>query len=148
MPWLGSEERRVGGSMGHVDLVPTLLDLMGEVVPEYIQGLSRKDVLAGNVDLTDDVFMQWHGGAATVPLGNTEIARLSEVPWRCIVSGDRWKLNLSPGDVCELYDLNGDPLELTNLYDDAAQVGRGRDLTNRIQAWQQRTGDDLKLPVI
>ncbi|KAA1300790.1 MAG: hypothetical protein EGP04_07490, partial [SAR202 cluster bacterium] len=148
VPWLGSEERRVGGSIGHVDLVPTLLDLMGEVVPEHIQGSSRKGVLAGNADLTDDVFMQWHGGAATVPLGNAEIARLSEVPWRCIVSGDRWKLNLSPGDVCELYDLNGDPLELTNLYDDPAQIGRVRDLTNRIQAWQQRTGDDLKLPVI
>ena len=32
--------------------------------------------------------------------------------------------------------------------DDPAQIGRVRDLTNRIQAWQQRTGDDLKLPVI
>jgi arylsulfatase A-like enzyme len=92
--------------------------------------------------------MQWHGGAATVPLGNDEIARLSEVPWRCIVSSDRWKLNLSPGDICELYNLDDDPLELTNLYDDPAQIGRIRDLTNRIQAWQQSTGDDLKLPVI
>jgi arylsulfatase A-like enzyme len=57
-------------------------------------------------------------------------------------------LNLLPGDICELYNLDDDPLELTNLYGDPAQIARVRDLTSRIQAWQQRTGDNLKLPVI
>ena len=65
-----------------------------------------------------------------------------------MVTGDRWKLNLSPGDKCELYDLNDDPLELTNLYDNPAHAGRVRDMTNRIQTWQKRTGDKLSLPVI
>jgi len=148
VPWLSSKEQRVNGSIGHTDLVPTLLDLLGEEVPEHLQGSSRKDVLEGTAELTDDVFMQWHGGPATVSLGNAEVARLSEIPWRCVVSGDRWKLNLSPGDTCELYDLNNDPLELTNLYDSPVHADRVRDMTGRIQAWQERTGDVLELPVI
>ena len=147
VPWLSKTETRVGGNIGHTDLVPTLLDLMGEDVPHHLQGSSRKAVLEGTVELTDDVFMQWHGGAATVPLGNTEIERLSEIPWRCVVSGNRWKLNLSPDDTCELYDLNSDPLELTNLYTDTDQVDRVRDMTARIKDWQQRTGDELELGV-
>jgi len=148
VPWLSSKEQRVNGSIGHTDLVPTLLDLLGEEVPEHLQGSSRKDVLEGTAELTDDVFMQWHGGPATVSLGNAEVARLSEIPWRCVVSGDRWKLNLSPGDTCELYDLNNDPFELTNLYDSPVHADRVRDMTGRIQAWQERTGDVLELPVI
>ncbi len=147
VPWLGSEERRIDGNIGHADLVPTLLDLIGEEVPEHIQGSSRKNVLEGKAELSDDVFLQWHGGAATVPLGNPEIERLSEIPWRCMVSSERWKLNLSPGDLCELYDLNHDPLELTNLYDHPAHTERVRAMTNRIKEWQKQTGDGLELPV-
>ncbi|MDP6666344.1 MAG: sulfatase-like hydrolase/transferase [Dehalococcoidia bacterium] len=152
VPWLSGgmaeSQRRIGGSIGQVDLVPTLLDLMGEEVPGHLQGSSRRGVLEGRAVLDDNVFMQWHGGAATVPLGNAEIERLSEIPWRCVVSGDRWKLNLSPGDLCELYDLNDDPLELTNLYDHPVQADRIRNMTKRIQEWQEHTGDELELPVI
>ena len=147
VPWISKSEQRVDGSIGHTDLVPTLLDLMGEDVPDHLQGASRRDVLEGSNVLSDDVFMQWHGGAATVPLGNAEVERLSEIPWRCMVSGDRWKLNLSPGDTCELYDLNSDPLELTNLYADAEHADRVRDMTMRMKDWQRRTGDELELGV-
>jgi arylsulfatase A-like enzyme len=145
VPWLPGGERRINGSIGHVDLVPTLLDLLGQDVPEHLQGSSRKGVLEGDAKLGDDVFMQWHGGAATVPLGNAEVERLSEIPWRCMVSGDRWKLNLSPGDTCELYDLNSDPLELTNLYDRSEFADRVSEMTERVKAWQARTGDVLEL---
>ena len=32
-PWLSSGRQRVEGSVGHVDLVPTMLDLIGESLP-------------------------------------------------------------------------------------------------------------------
>jgi arylsulfatase len=147
VPWLTDGEQRVEGSIGHTDLVPTLLDLMCQTVPDHLQGASRKDVLEGDAKLTDDVFMQWHGGAATISLGDAEFDRLSEVPWRSMVSGDRWKLNLSPGDTCELYDLNNDPLELTNLYDHPDHSGRVREMIVRMCQWQARTGDELELGV-
>lgn len=150
VPWLSGNEQRVDGSIGHTDLVPTLLDLMGQEVPDHLQGASRKGVLEGSEELTDDVFMQWHGGAATISLGDAEFDRLSEIPWRSMVSGpagDRWKLNLSPHDLCELYDLNNDPLELTNLYAYPDHADRVRAMMARMREWQQRVGDDLDLGV-
>ena len=67
-------------------------------------------------------------------------------PWRSVISADRWKLNLSPIDQCELYDLNSDPYEMTNRYDDPLQRDRVGDLTRRIQAWQGNTRDTVALP--
>ncbi len=145
VPWLSGKQTRVDGSIGHVDLVPTMLDLMGMEVPQTLQGFSRKKVLEGTSNLDDDVFMQWHGGAATISLGDAGFDRLSEIPWRSMVSGDRWKLNLSPDDTCELYDLSNDPLELMNLYDDPRQATRIKDMTVRMQDWQVKVGDDLDL---
>jgi arylsulfatase A-like enzyme len=145
VPWISKNEHRVNGSIGHVDLVPTLLDLMGQDVPEHLQGESRKAVLQGDVELSDDVFMQWHGGVATISLGDAAFDRLSELPWRSMVSGDRWKLNVSLADTCELYDLNSDPLELTNLYDQPEFAGRVAEMTDRMREWQARTGDELEL---
>ena len=145
VPWMSKDEQRVNGSIGHADLVPTLLDLMGQDVPEHLQGESRKAVLQGDAELVDDVFMQWHGGAATISLGDVVFDHLSELPWRSMVSGDRWKLNLSPTDTCELYDLNSDPLELTNLYDQPEFADRVAEMTDRMREWQARTGDELEL---
>ena len=64
------------------------------------------------------------------------------------MTSDRWKLNLCPGDQCELYDLNSDPLELVNLFDEPKHRDRVRDMAARIRAWQYATGDDLALPPV
>ena len=39
-PWLSSGQQRVEGSVGHVDLVPTMLDLIGESLPDHLEGKS------------------------------------------------------------------------------------------------------------
>ena len=54
-------------------------------------------------------------------------------------------MNLSPGDTCELYDLNSDPLELVNLYEHPDYADRVREMTDRMREWQVRTGDELDL---
>ncbi len=148
VPWLTGSGRRVAGSFGHVDLVPTMLELMGVEPPEHLQGRSRVDVLAGEGSLEDDVFMQWHGGRATISLGDALVERMSTNAWRSVVTPDRWKLNLSDGDQCELYDLNTDPLELNNLFDAPEHRDRARDMAARIRAWQSETGDTMTLPAV
>jgi arylsulfatase A-like enzyme len=109
--------------------------------------------LRGEATLEDnDVFVEWNSedGRPKPPfpteIPTEEIARVSGLPWRTVVTADGWKLNLSPGDQCELYDLNGDPYEQRNLFDDPGQAGRIRDLAARIRGWQARTDDDTTLP--
>ena len=55
-------------------------------------------------------------------------------------------LNLCAGDQCELYDLNADPHEMNNLYDDPAHIDRVRDMAARVRIWQHETGDTAPLP--
>ena len=151
VPWMNRSQKMIGGSIGHVDIVPTLLELMGVApyeMPAHLQGESRVDVLDGSADLCDDVFMQWYEHPPTVPLGNPDIERMSHVSWRSVVTADRWKLNLSPGDQCELYDLNQDPFEMNNKFDDPECRDRVRDMTARVRIWQQAVDDRLVLPAV
>jgi len=151
VPWLGREQRLVTGRVSQIDLVPTLLDLMGVGLPDGLQGESRSAVLRGETTLAgSDVFVEWNGRdgrEAAMPLDapDEEGNRAAGATWRTVVSADGWKLNLSAGDRCELYDLNADPCERTNRFDDPAQRGRVRDLIERIGRWQTRTGDTVPL---
>ena len=151
VPWLAREQTDIAGSAGHIDLVPTLLDLLGEPVPEHLQGKSLVPALAGDGPLEDnEVFIEWNGTHPTMPdrhLGTAAIDRMITLAWRTVVLG-RWKLNLCAGDQCELFDLQSDPHETHNLFDDPAQRDRVRDMAARIRVWQGETGDDAPLPAV
>ena len=150
VPWLGRGEVRVPGRMSQIDLVPTLLDLMGEDIPPECQGASRRGVLEGGDTLEGkDAFVEWNGAdgfkAAPMDTPDDEGKRIKGAPWRTVVSAEGWKLNMSPVDRCELFDLNSDPHEMSNLFDEPAQQGRIRGLRDRILAWQERTSDTVPL---
>jgi arylsulfatase A-like enzyme len=149
VPWLNAgQQKRIPGSVGQVDLAPTLLDLTGSDIPDQLEGKSLLPVLSGEADLSDnDVFIQWNG-MGDRNLGSPEINRMVSMPWRGVVTGDRWKLNLSPGDNCELYDLNTDPAELENFFEQPEHHDRILDMASRIRIWQDETGDDMPLPTL
>ena len=142
--------QRIPGSVSLVDLVPTLLDICGtgtDAVPE-MQGQSLAPVIHGNADLSEnDVFVQWNG-MGDRNLGTPEINRMASMPWRTVITPDRWKLNLCATDRCELYDLNTDPHEMANLYDAPQHRDRVRDMAARIRIWQDTTGDEAPLPAV
>ena len=71
---------------------------------------------------------------------------MATLPWRCAVTGDRWKLNLCAGDQCELFDLNNDLYEETNLFDNPTHRDRAREIAARIRLWQHETNDHAPLP--
>ena len=150
VPWLSKKQNIIEGSVSHIDLVPTLLDLIGEPIPGHLQGKSLKPVLEGEKDLSDnDVFVSWNGYDSAVPdrfLGAHEINRMLRLPWRTIITPDRWKLALCAGDQCELYDLNNDPYEMENLFNNPEQKDRIRDMASRIRVWQVDTKDNAPLP--
>ena len=150
VPWISNPNKTINGSVSHIDLVPTLLDLIGEVIPEHLQGESLLSVLEGNKDLSEnDVFISWNGFDNRVPdrfLGDNKINRMLRLPWRTVVTPDRWKLALCAGDQCELYDLNNDPYEMENLFNEPSQRDRIRDMAARIRVWQIQTADQVPLP--
>ena len=148
VPWLSAGQTRIPGSIGQIDLVPTLLDLVGESIPDHLQGNSKASVLRGETTLkNNDVFVQWNGKGDR-DLGAPTINEMIALPRRTIVSGDRWKLNLCDGDDGELFDLTTDPHELTNLFTDLGQNERISSMAARLRLWQEETGDIAPLPVV
>jgi len=148
-PMLGRESLRIEGNFSHIDLVPTLLDLMGVPASASLQGTSRVPVLQGNADLADnDVFIEWNGtdGHPSASIGEAEINRSMAEPLRTVISAQRWKLNLYDGGPGELYDLNSDPHEQQNLYEDPTHSSQRRDLADRLRQWQLDVGDTVELP--
>ena len=148
VPWLTASQKRMDGVFGQADMVPTLLDLAGQSCPDVLQGQSVAGALTGEMDLTEHTaFMEWNG-IGDRNLGNPRINLMATLPRRTAVSGDRWKLSLCAGDQCELFDLNVDPFEETNLFDDPAHRDRVRDLSAKIRVWQHETDDRAPLPSV
>ncbi len=135
IPWMGREQRVIEQPVSHIDLVPTLLELMGSKAPNSLQGNSLVPLMKGGKPAEEHVFMEWNVGT---------VQELN-VPVRTVVSGDGWKLSLFKGDKSQLFNLNKDPGETTNLFDSGRHqdvIGR---LSARIREWQKRTKDTLVL---
>jgi len=91
--------RKVAGYVQHHDLMPTLLDLLGQKIPSRVTGTSLRPMIAGGKSPRPD----W------IVTGWGEHAAIRTPEWLFI---GRW----SPGAPFEeLYDLKRDPLELTNV---------------------------------
>ena len=148
VPGLANNERRVPGHVSVIDLVPTLLELMGDPVPGHLDGESRLPVLKGNATLEqNDVFVQWNGRGDR-DLGGSDVNRAVSTSWRSMVSADGWKLNLCASDQCELYDLNTDPHEEVNLFSEPAHQDRIRNMAAGIRSWMDSLGDTTPLPQV
>ena len=148
VPWISHNQKRIEGSISLVDLVPTLLDLVGDPIPGHIEGKSLAPVLKGEKRLNNnDVFLQWNGYGDR-NLGTAAINRMVAMPWRSVVTSDRWKLNLCSTDQSELYNLSADPHEMTNLYNNPAHRERIHDMAARIRAWMDQVGDSAPLPSV
>lgn len=149
VPGMSDGGRRIAGNVGQIDLLPTLLDLIGQQIPEGIQGNSLKPVLVEGGDLErNDVFIEWNGTGALADrnLGSEAINLLNTAPWRGVVSGD-WKFCYCPTDRNELYNLRDDPHEMSNLVDDPAHRDVVYRMAARLRHWGERTGDDVPITI-
>jgi arylsulfatase A-like enzyme len=158
VPWIvrlpGQKRgRRIRGPISQIDMVPTLLDLLGAHNSDHLPGRSRAAWLrdGGPNSLKDDVFIEWNGpnsdvifrknGHFIVPeslrneMTEQKLSTSMTDPVRTIVTPDGWKFNRSESGDHELYDLNSDPGETMNLTAERNQQERIRDLTARIDAW-------------
>ena len=97
--------RVVDRPVSHVDLVPTILDLVGQPLPDDIQGRSLAPLIAGE-DVTWDR-----------PVYSESLYPLLHYGWAPLraLRADRFKLIDAPRP--ELFNLEDDPSEDQNLYE-------------------------------
>jgi arylsulfatase A-like enzyme len=111
-----------------IDVVPTLLDLMGLAKPDEMQGITLRQYWDYAFNVRDAVFLQiWETYGLFDPI--------------LAVRTERWKYSWHLADMDELYDLEEDPHEMRNLATDQANADAIRGLRSRIQDWLVETGD-------
>lgn len=124
----------------NVDIAPTLLDFAGIEVPRDMQGVSMKGILTGDETAKKD----WRKSAYYQYF---EYPKWHNVQPHYGVRTDRYKLihfyyNI---DEWELYDLEKDPKEVKNVYNEPAYADVVKELKAEILKLQKQYGDDQTL---
>src|SRR5215211_3303270 len=128
----GAPRGRVEGRFATLtDLTPTFLDLAAVPVPPHLHGRSLMPLVRGEEipSWPQEVTAEFHG---------------HHFPYaqRMIRTG-RYKLVVSPADVNELYDLEVDPHELINRYEDRELAEVRRELMSRLYRLLEERGDNF-----
>lgn len=124
--------------VSHVDITPSLLEFFGLPQPEGMEGQSLLGACRNPATrLHDAIFVEFgryetdHDG-----FGGFE-------PLRCVFDG-RWKLTVNLLTSDELYDLQNDPGETTNLINAPAPSSVRNALHDRLLDWMNETRDPLR----
>lgn len=140
----GRAGHRVASPWSHIDMVPTLLALMGQPVPDGLAGRSRAAEVRGESAPAQNVFVQWNfnesGDGEKTPSDPASQRAIREAS-RTVITPEGLKVCLSDIDRSLFFDRRSDPHEQRNLfYRGGARAELAR-LTREIHAWQKRTGD-------
>ncbi|GAA3637877.1 sulfatase [Microbacterium awajiense] len=144
--------------VSHVDLVPTVLEVIGAEPDPTVHGTSHAQWLLDRTPThADAVYTEktYHDDYDPMRAIRTDRYKLivnyeqrptlllpkdiEDSPSRAGIGED----HLQPRAEVELYDLVEDPLESVNLAADPAYAEVLRDLSERLRAWQERTDDPL-----
>jgi arylsulfatase len=136
--------------VSHIDLVPTLLDLLGQPKHPQCAGKSLLPIIHEGALPPENIFIEWAPNRTKVKKGTSlasrrAVKRAIDESTRTVVSSDGWKLCLRDKDLNELYNLNADPLETRNLYADREYASVLSRYTDEIHRWQESTQDRLKI---
>ncbi|MGQ9733036.1 MAG: sulfatase-like hydrolase/transferase [Candidatus Zipacnadales bacterium] len=110
-----------------VDMMPTILDYVGVSVPEGIAGRSLRPFIEGRPADGAPAFSERTG------INYNWIQRM--------VRRGSWKYVFNSHWPCELYNLQDDPGEVTNLYEDPAARPIRDELHRELRDWMIRTND-------
>ena len=137
--------KRIKGSFSQIDFVPTILSKLNQKLPENLHGQDRSYAF-DNLDFgNNEVIIEWNGTGTINDrnLGNEKINELNLNPRRSIII-NRIKLNLTLNDSGELFDLNNDPYEETNLIDSPEYQEIIKSMKEKLIEWQIRTNDNFR----
>jgi N-acetylglucosamine-6-sulfatase len=120
----GVEHRVERAMVSGVDLAPTIAELVGVDYAGFRDGASLVPLLLGGsrVDLPGEVFAEWVGDERIPPWWELRTPRWAYVE---LATGER-----------ELYDLEVDPYQLTNVVGDPSYAGRVGRLSSSLAAYR------------
>ena len=152
VPWLDLKGRVITNRVSQIDLVPTLLELLGAEPRDDLPGRSLLPLIRGGRPADDHVFIEWNPGQGALWLkkgsrlaAEADLRRIARERARTVLAPDGWKLRLSDRDKCQLFNLGNDPHETTNLFDSGEHRDVIARLTERIHRWQERVKDTAKV---
>jgi arylsulfatase A-like enzyme len=139
--------RRIEVPVAHVDLMPTILDLLGIPVPKSIEGVSLVGLLRGG---SGEAFARrplYGESRGTAALGPGRRLQHFYPPAFLVRVGDRKLMRYRTADGgfrYEYYDLAADPLERSDLYPSREEEARGlRELIDLYDERGQHTRSQL-----
>jgi arylsulfatase A-like enzyme len=120
--------RRVSGMTEGIDIMPTILELLGFRPAERVQGKSLLSLIEGKASGREEIHSEFPG---------TKAIRTAD-----------WKLvHYLRAPYGELYNLREDPHELYNLYDDPAYANAKAEMKSRLADWLIESEDPALPPV-
>lgn len=159
-PGRGFEGGKVIDTMvSHLDIFPTLCDLLGIDHPEWLQGQSLVPLVAGEIaTVHDELFGEVTFHATYEPTRSIRtprwryvrrfgehdlpvLANVDESPSRDVWLEHDWVSRRTARE--ELYDVVHDPAQRHSLAGDEAYAGVMVDLRSRLEAWMRLTDDPL-----
>ena len=145
--------------VSHIDIYPTLCELVGIDRPDYLQGESLMPLIRGEAaSIRDEIFaeMTWHAayepqrairterwkyirrfGERTTPV----LANCDDSPSKSLLMSLGWAERQVAFE--QLYDLAFDPNEAANLAEDPAYADVRDELSGRLRRWMEDTDDPL-----
>jgi arylsulfatase A-like enzyme len=152
---MNTSQRMIRQRVSQVDIVPTLLDLMGHEVPGYLEGKSLVPALKKDEFPAEDIFIEWNSHMdyrvrdwADKKITEADSVQLAANPSiRTVISKEGMKLSLSNRDKSQLFDLNNDPLEINNLFYEEEYQQTIKEMAGKIKEWRTVTNDTLHFPV-
>ncbi len=144
IPQMGRTQRVIKRPVSHIDMVPTLLDLMGKHTQNQLRGQSLVPLLKGDSVAEDHVYIEWNPAVLrgstprSIPsVSSEDVARVHRAYTHTVISPDGWKLCLRDQDKSQLFNLNNDPWETTNLFYSGAHQDVIDSLTSKVEAWRR-----------
>jgi N-sulfoglucosamine sulfohydrolase len=145
--------------VSHIDVYPTLCELVGIDRPDFLQGLSLMPLIRGEArSIRAEIFaeMTWHAAYEPQRAIRTErwkyirrfgdratpvLANCDDSPSKDLLISLGWAQRPVASE--QLYDLAFDPNEAANLAGQEAHYDIQRDLGQRLERWMQDTSDPL-----
>lgn len=151
-------QRAVDHLVSHIDVFPTLCDLLHLHKPDWLQGVSLLPLLEKGESVRDAVFAEVTYHAAYEPMRSIRtdryklivryddllsivMANMDQSPAKLQLIEEGYSENVHPRE--SLYDLHADPAERINLITDLRYTNVYHELLRQLNAWMEKTDDPL-----